>query len=71
MIQENAKLHDGSEGDHNVNQQEVTMIDGVLKYKDIFVTEIMTTEVFMLSISEKLSFHVSVSLNDCYSVFYS
>ena len=50
----------GKNAEHNVNQAEVTMIDGVLKYKDILVSEIMTVDVFTLSIDEKLSFNVSL-----------
>ena len=42
-----------------MNSLEVAMIGGVLKHKDVLVKEVMTTEVFVLSINENLSVQVS------------
>ena len=50
--------NDGKKNNY-MNSLEVAMIGGVLKHKDVLVKEVMTTEVFVLSINENLSVQVS------------
>jgi len=47
-------------GHSGVNFQEITMIDGVLRFADAQVKDIMTTDVFMLSMDDRLSLDVSL-----------
>jgi CBS domain containing-hemolysin-like protein len=57
-IQHEEGMRRGSNLEEGVNKDEITMIDGVLKFSDVEVKDIMTVNIFMLSIDEKLSLKV-------------
>eukprot|EP01038_Epipyxis_sp_PR26KG_P011069 gene11069-14858_t len=40
----------------DVHEEEISIMDGVLRYREMKVEEVMTKDVFMLSITEKLDF---------------
>lgn len=54
---EHAHVHDESQ---HVNIDEITMIGGVLRFRDMLVKEVMTEEVFMLSMNDRFSSQVSI-----------
>jgi CBS domain containing-hemolysin-like protein len=43
-----------------VNREDITMVDGALKYRNVLVKSVMTQDVFMLSLDEVLSFDVFI-----------
>lgn len=45
---------------YGVNVDEINMIDGVLKFREMLVKEVMTDDVFMLSMDDKFSFDVRI-----------
>ena len=57
-IQHEERERRGSQGSEGVNKEEIKMIDGVLKFGNAMVRDIMTTDVFMLSVHDKLSLQV-------------
>ncbi len=52
----------GSDVEEGVNKDQITMIDGVLKFNAMIVQDIMTTDVFMLSMEDKLSLQVTSTI---------
>lgn len=63
-IQHEEQLRRGSVNALNdgVNKEEITMIDGVLRFGEAEVKDIMTSEVFMLSMDDRLSLDVSIRI---------
>ena len=58
-IQHEEQLKRKPNGHSGVNKEEITMIDGVLRFGEAQVKDIMTSEVFMLSMDDRLSLDVS------------